>query len=232
MFKLPRSSFALLFLFGCPDIDPVPMPQRPDAGSGLRLTDGAYELKIVAVDDLNCDGSQPQDLIGETIEVDIESDEDVALISFDGWLLEGSYSGSTLYAEGAYFVETHDQSDERPDDDAPPHDGDDEGDRPPRDDEGDTGVAVAYASEEDSAGSSGSGGGSAGHDDQPDHDDRPEEEAVGSGVLDLTLRSPRVADGTFSIALPRCSATVQVALTYSGPSADEDIIVVAEADHD
>ena len=208
------SIFALLLLTGCPDetvvITPVPDP-------GLQLIDGSYELRIIDITSIECDGVRGSDLIGQSLYASLETVGTGATLSVEGIELKGGHSGGILSVDGSvsydYEVGCYEVEDSDGDDTSTSNDSDDEPDS------GDS----SSGSGGSSTGSKG-GGGSTGcvEPDEP-------ETVTYSMALDAQVHSTRSAIGDLSIAMEGCSAEVVVSMSW-GPQAQPVPMVEEETE--
>jgi hypothetical protein len=180
----PWSFLVLLALSACEDpLFPSPAPARR-----VLLEAGSYELRVVGVQSVDCDGATPRDFIGKVLPAELALSSRNAFLSVDGLVLHGDMSGGDLYVEGSVEPEPPVMEDDR-EPGEPGGDGD--ADVPP--DSGSTG-----------SGSSGSGGAT-------EPGPRPD---APFASLDAAIRDPHFAEGAMRVSAPRCEVDLDVALAF------------------
>lgn len=185
----------LLSLAACWESPSIPVEPVP-----ASITPGAWEIQILDVNGSSCDGLRPADLVGQSIYADLRVRDSRVWLSFEGWELAGSISGSDLFVEGAMYAEPM-PADE-------PTSSDDD---------------VDYGEDTGSTGSD--GGGSDGGETPPDggdreegddRDDREEPSRGASMSLDARILGERLAEGDLALAVDGCALDLAVVLAYTG----------------
>ena len=98
------SLIALSTLTGCFDEEPIVLAPEP-APVGIELIDGSYEVQIVAVEEIACQGMRPRDLVGETLSMDLRQlNGPKVQMDWDGVALYGSMKDSALSVSGGESV--------------------------------------------------------------------------------------------------------------------------------
>lgn len=189
------TALVLLALAGCYDEDrPIQRdPPGPDPVA-LALEEGAYEVQVLDVVSLACDGQRPADVVGQSLYGQLFVEEDQAGLDLQGWFLEGAMTGGQLSLAGELIW----------DEPVPVDDGDTAVDDDP-DTDSDTDVDTSPPD---------SGGGA---DERPDEDERPEE-LRGSMRLEAAIVSERLASGTLAVEMPGCAMELEVAMLFAGRS--------------
>lgn len=182
------SIFALL-LTGCPD-ETVVITPVPDAG--IQLIDGAYELHVIDVTSIECDGVRGRDLIGQTAYARLSTVGTNAAFNFEGIEMAGSHTAGWLSVDGSMSVDGDVSCFETQD--------------VPSDDED------AEDSNESRGGGS-KGGGSTGCAEQEES-----ERATYNVALDAQVHSTRSAIGDLSIDMDGCAFSVVVSIAWGRES--------------
>lgn len=230
------SLIALSTLTGCFDEEPIVLPDDPTP-SGVELIEGSYEVQIVAVEEIACQGMRPRDLVGETLYVDLaQLNGPKVRVDWDGLALYGSMKDSALSVSGSEAIwyddtavgETGTDTDT---DTAPPDDGSDTdpvgeedtgGAAPEPGDCGDSGDTSTGSggSSEDTGGSSGGSSGSDCGDTGSEPGDPGDADMIMELSMDLVIRTDRIADGRFTYRFEgdgmSCSLSAQVSVAFSG----------------
>ncbi|MFZ5476186.1 MAG: hypothetical protein ACOZNI_05370 [Myxococcota bacterium] len=192
--------FALaLSLLACwDDHDVIVDPPPPTDGPALRA--GAYEIQILDVTSLACEGVRPQDVVGQSLSADLFVSGDRVEIDFEGWILTGDMSGGSLFADG-----TSEWAEPVEEDDEVDYDDDEEADAPRGSDSGEAGAKC---------------------DADPGV---PEEEERGDelyAAISATVISEHLGSGSLFVEAPGCSMDLEMAMLFVGPERDEDVVVV------
>ncbi len=93
------SVIALLLLTGCPDDTVIVDPPVPS--SGIQLIDGAYELRVLDITSIECEGVRGRDVIGQSLYGSLQTAGTDATFTFEGMELTGSHSGGWLSVSGS-----------------------------------------------------------------------------------------------------------------------------------
>ena len=192
------SIFALLLLTGCPDeVTPVPPPVQ--TGPGLQLIDGAYEMRVLDITSVECEGVRPRDLIGESLYGYLETSGTRADFNFEGVELKGSHANGQLSADGSVSMQYDCQYAET-------------------DEDADSDESNSSSTRGGSSG--GSSGGTSGGADCGEPDPEPTTYSV---ALAAQIYSERSAIADLSIDMEGCAVSVVVSMAW-GPEGDDPVV--------
>lgn len=109
-------AFIFLSLFGCYDnieLSPKHPPTATPTPEYPELQEGGYELQIVQVNQLQCQGMRPADLLGEELWVDLGFTDRGIELDLDGIMLHGPMKDGLLSAHGSDSI-SYDSPDDPP----------------------------------------------------------------------------------------------------------------------
>lgn len=191
---------ALLALAACDDHDVIVDPPADEARPVLAA--GTYQMRIVDVAELACEGMSRGELVGQSVSAELAVRGDAVTFAFGGWVLRGDMADGNLYVEGTVedVVVEHDDDDTDTDVDT----GEDEDGVVSEEDDREAACADAPEDTED-------------RDDREDREDREDEgdsPPPGDGFVSLDARILAIdqADGRLSFSLPGCEMDLAVVL--------------------
>lgn len=100
MFARSSILLSVLLLTGCPDETVTVPPDEDSSSPGVQLLDGDYELRVLDVTSIACEGVEASQFVGQSFYGALETRGTEATFSVDGYELAGSHRGGELSVEG------------------------------------------------------------------------------------------------------------------------------------
>jgi hypothetical protein len=188
-----------LSLLACWEEETIVDVAEPTPAPALR--EGAYEIQVLGVEHMACEGVRPQDVVGQSLHANLRVAGETVAIDFEGWELAGTMADGALFAEGSATWE-HDYPDDV-DVEAPGSVGAGESDADV--DEGE----VGYEEEE------------------APRDEPPAGEGF-YAALDVDVMSERLGGGFLTLEMPGCSFDLEVAMLFGAPGEPPVVVVPDE----